>query len=104
MFQEKVVDSTEVKKPEGAPEIKRETDQTISEKTREEKLELGLEETATLYGAYKGETEKALLIDFKEKKEIWVPKSAIKSKYNLDKTSIQKFEIDTWILNKNNLL
>ena len=49
------------------------------------------------------QTDKAVLINFKDKTEIWIPKSAIHSYYsNLD-TSSQLFMIENWVLKKNNL-
>ena len=49
------------------------------------------------------QTDKAVLINFKDKTEIWIPKSTIHSYYsNLD-TSSQIFMIENWVLKKNNL-
>ena len=76
----------------------------ISDEVSEEKIESLVKETAVLTGACEGETEKALLIAFEGKKEIWVPKSAILSDYDSDSKAAQKFEVDTWILKKNNLI
>ena len=61
-------------------------------------------ETSILSGQCKGETEKALLIQFEGSKEIWVPKSTVRSNYDAKFTGTQNFEIDTWILKKNNIL
>ncbi len=94
VFQEKVIASTEVKQREDFSE----------EKTSEEKRKPVLIETAVLAGVCSGETEKALLIAFEGKKEIWVPKSTIRSSFDSKITSSQKFEIDTWILKKNELM
>jgi len=55
-------------------------------------------------GSIKNVTEKALFIDFDGKKEIWIPKSTIKSNYDLEDTANQLFLIDDWILKKNDLL
>ncbi len=103
-FQEKVIASTEVVKREEATELKKETIVTATEVAPELVIKPMLVETAILTGVIKGETEKALLIDFKGKKEIWVPKSAIVSNYDSKSTNFQEFEIDTWILRKNNLI
>ena len=46
------------------------------------------------------ETEKALLIKFKSGKEIWLPKSTLKSDYMLNQNVIQVFEFNDWILKK----
>lgn len=104
VLQEKVISSTEVKKREEVTEFKKETQEITAEKTSEDKREPVLVETAELAGVCKGETEKALLIAFEGKKEIWVPKSAILSNFDPKTTDSQKFEIDTWILKKNNLM
>ena len=101
-FQEKVIGSTEVKKREDFSESKKETSQKIE--TLEEKKEHVLRESAVLTGVCSGETEKALLIAFEGNKEIWVPKSTIRSSFDSNLTGSQTFEIDTWILKKNNLL
>jgi len=101
-FQEKVISSTEVKKREDFSESKKETSQKIE--TLEEKKEHALRESAILTGVCSGETEKALLIAFEGNKEIWVPKSTIRSSFDSNLTGSQTFEIDAWILKKNNLL
>ena len=103
-FQEKVINSTEVKKREEASKPKKKTSQKIAKETSEEKGEPVLRETAVLAGVCNGETEKALLIAFEGNKEIWVPKSTIRSSFDPNKTGSQNFEIDSWILKKNNLL
>jgi hypothetical protein len=54
-------------------------------------------------GKISGETEKALCIDFGQK-EVWVPKSTIKSDYQPIIGMNQEFLIDTWILKKNAIL
>ncbi len=104
VLQEKVIDSTEVKKRESLAETEKETVQTSTEEILEERTEHVLVETAILAGTYNGVTEKALLISFEEKKEIWIPKSAIRSNFDPKITTPQKFEIDMWILKKNKLL
>lgn len=54
-------------------------------------------------GLIKGESEKAMLIKFDSNKEVWIPKSAIHSRYVLRKNNTQTFVIENWILKKNNL-
>ena len=49
------------------------------------------------------ETDHALLIKFSNGKEIWIPKSIIKSQYDSHKGILQSFFIDTWFLKKNNV-
>jgi hypothetical protein len=46
-------------------------------------------------------TKKALFLKFNSGKEVWVPKSAIKSTYDLDSKGTQIFEIESWIIKKN---
>ncbi len=60
-------------------------------------------ETTVITGVCNGETEKALLIAIDGKKEIWVPKSTIRSSFDSKITGSQKYKIDTWILKKNNI-
>lgn len=106
VFQEKVISSTEARKREdvSGAELKKEPNQIIAEETSEEKTEPIIAETAVLTGVYESETEKALLIAFEGKKAIWVPKSTIRSSFDSKITASQKFEIDTWILKKNNII
>lgn len=60
-------------------------------------------ETKHISGAIKGETDKALLINFKEGQEIWVPKSTIHSDYNTESKVPQTFLIDDWVLKRNSI-
>ena len=60
-------------------------------------------ETSQIEGNIEAETKNALLINFKDANEIWVPKSIIRSQNNLNKELTQTFHIDTWFLKKNNL-
>jgi len=60
-------------------------------------------DTSKLYGSIVGETEKAVLIDFKNKEE-WIPKSAISNQYLPKKNVKQKFLINNWILKKLELI
>ncbi|MHA1756932.1 MAG: hypothetical protein ACTSVV_09195 [Promethearchaeota archaeon] len=55
-------------------------------------------------GLIKGETSKALLINFNSIGEIWIPKSTIRSDYISNKNIIQEFLIDSWILKKNKII
>jgi len=55
-------------------------------------------------GIIKGETEKALLIDFNYGKKIWIPKSTIHCQYVPQKNLTQKFLIDNWVLNRNKII
>jgi hypothetical protein len=60
-------------------------------------------ETSQIEGNIEAETKSALLINFKDANEIWVPKSIIRSQNNLNNEITQTFLIDTWFLKKNNL-
>jgi len=60
-------------------------------------------EASQVTGIIEGETEKALLINFKNGKELWVPKSTIRSNYDQSKNISQTFIIDEWLLKKNNV-
>jgi hypothetical protein len=61
-------------------------------------------EVCNIDGVIEGETEKALLIQFDDAKEVWIPKSVIRSNYNLANDVTQNFIIDNWILKKNNIV
>ena len=61
-------------------------------------------EVSNINGVIEGETEKALLIQFEDNKEIWIPKSVIRSNYNSINDVAQDFIIDNWILKKNNIV
>jgi len=53
----------------------------------------------------KGESPKALsLLFISSGKTVWIPKSVIHNTYDLKNTHIQSFLIDTWIINRNNLM
>ena len=58
-------------------------------------------ETAELKGICEGKTEKALLILFESGKQIWIPKSTIRSEFDQESSATQDFTIDTWVLKKN---
>ena len=68
-----------------------------------ESIELNENEVSQINGVIEGETEKALLIQFDNDKEIWIPKSVIRSNYNSSNDISQNFIIDNWILKKNNI-
>ncbi|NVM37235.1 MAG: hypothetical protein HWN81_16680 [Candidatus Lokiarchaeota archaeon] len=60
-------------------------------------------EIKDITGTIKGETDKALLIQFDNEAEVWIPKSTIHSGFNNAKNLVQKFSIDSWILIKNKI-
>jgi hypothetical protein len=56
---------------------------------------------AQIEGIIKRETKKALLIELGHNKEVWFPKSTIKSEYSIEKEGTQNFRVDSWIIEKN---
>jgi hypothetical protein len=68
-----------------------------------ESIENNENEVSQINGVIEGETEKALLIQFNKDKEIWIPKSVIRSNYDSSNDISQNFIIDNWILKKNNI-
>ncbi len=62
------------------------------------------EEVKIVSGSIKKETNKALLIQFDNSAEIWIPKSKIRSGFENTKDITQKFSIDSWILSKNKII
>jgi len=71
--------------------------------TVKESVENNGNEVSNINGVIEGETEKALLIQFDNNKEVWIPKSVIRSDYNSVNEVAQNFIIDNWILKKNNI-
>ena len=61
-------------------------------------------ETLTIGGVCEGETEKALLIEFEGARQIWIPKSTIRSGFDPESVAVQQFKIDTWVLKKNKVV
>ena len=68
-----------------------------------ESIETSENDVSKINGVIEGETEKALLIQFNKDKEIWIPKSVIRSNYDSSNDISQNFIIDNWILKKNNI-
>ncbi len=68
-----------------------------------ESIEHNDNDVSQINGMIEGETEKALLIQFSNDKEIWIPKSVIRSNYDSSNDISQNFLIDNWILKKNNI-
>ncbi len=59
---------------------------------------------AQIKGKIIRKTQKALLIDFFNNKETWIPKSTIHSTLQEDTNLIQSFLIDEWVLKKNSVI
>ena len=83
-------ESNQLKSLEGLPTVK-------------ESVEHNENEVISIKGVIEGETEKALLIQFENNKEVWIPKSVVRSNYNSINDISQNFIIDNWILKKNNI-
>jgi hypothetical protein len=82
-------------------------DKTLKEKGTQykkfEKNKSKIIETSQIDGSIQAETKNAMLINFKDENEIWVPKSIIRSSNTSEKELVQTFLIDTWFLKKHNL-
>jgi len=84
-----------------APE--RSPSESLSTQTKNLQKRVKINPKSPISGSIRKETDHALLIRFSEGKEIWTPKSVIKSEYASDKNYLQNFLIDTWFLRKINL-
>ena len=132
VFTEKIAHSTVIsknenfKKPIGVqPKIKKPklsvTEQTIrnagpetqpesqivaqASPTHLEKNKLTAEtETLEIKGVCESETEKALLIEFEDARQVWIPKSTIRSRFDPESGAVQRFTIDAWVLKKNKVV
>ena len=71
--------------------------------TIQEELNLG-KNLKKMEGSIVGETDKALRVAIENGDDIWIPKSIIKSQYDVEIKSKQLFVVDSWFLEKNNLL
>lgn len=60
-------------------------------------------EVETVTGMLKRETKKALLIEFRGEKEIWIPKSVIRSPIHSQLDTMQELTVESWILRKNQI-
>lgn len=63
-----------------------------------------MSEITKIEGRLVAETEKAVLIQFKSGKEVWIPKSTLRADYESNKNISQVFLIDTWVLEKNDII
>jgi len=77
------------------------TNSTINE-VKERKEYISNDAVSKVSGKVKGETDKALLIEFGSGVESWIPKSKIHSTKQIDE-EMKTFEIDDWILQKNKI-
>lgn len=62
-----------------------------------------LKSISKIKAALAGETEKAILLNFRANESFWIPKSSIHNQYLPRKNFNQFFLIDNWVLEKNNI-
>ena len=62
------------------------------------------ENVKNVQGKIIAETKKALCLQFKSGQENWIAKSNISSKFNPKRDTFQSFSIQSWVLEKNNIL
>lgn len=58
----------------------------------------------TVKGTIQRATSKALLIQFEDGNEVWIPKSTIFNQFSVDTQEVQPFLIQSWVLEKNNAI
>jgi hypothetical protein len=115
MLSEKIEFATTSNFSEGRKGIQKVTNGSLSNDRNEqdskppvpdiqENFEVSEKPSCQVEGAIKNETQKALLITFQNDRECWIPKSAIRSSYLSNPEKQQSFIIDTWLLEKNNLI
>ncbi|MBD3213449.1 MAG: hypothetical protein GF311_12650 [Candidatus Lokiarchaeota archaeon] len=80
---------------------KKESKTVIKEEIVETSSNFSNNNVATLTGSIQRETPKALLIRLIDDTELWVPKSKIHNTYTLENGTVQDFQIEAWILEKN---
>ncbi len=61
-------------------------------------------ETSIVKAIITNETQKALLLQYNEGDEVWTPKSIIHSQYESKEKIRQSFTIESWFLQKNNII
>jgi len=62
-------------------------------------------EMTYINGSIKGETQKALLINFNSNgRDVWIPKSTIHNDFSQNTESNQQFLIDDWVLKRNEII
>jgi hypothetical protein len=66
-------------------------------------LDSMIETINKIEGKVINQTDKAVLINFKDETEVWIPKSTIHSCFSTTSSSIQSFMIENWVLKKNNM-
>jgi len=75
---------------------------SINSELKEKKEYISDDAVSKVSGTVKGETDKALLIEFGSGVETWIPKSRIHSTKHITK-EMKTFEIENWILQKNKI-
>ena len=61
-------------------------------------------ETINVQGKIIAETKKAVRLQFKSGQEHWIAKSTITSKFSSQQDTFQPFSIQSWVLEKNNII
>lgn len=104
ILKEKIEYATSLRIPEVKNKSKKPTNPEIVENPDISKQKKSkIIETSQIEGNIEAETKNALLINFDNNNEIWIPKSIIRSQNKQNKGLAQTFLIDTWFLKKNNL-
>ena len=94
----KIQRAASVNKEQAAPREPEETQESIPSEGPS-----AVKDASYIKGFYSGETEKAILIDLRDR-ELWFPKSTIHSEYVKNEQEEQAFLVDNWILRKSDLL
>lgn len=90
--------------PFSPPPVKESNEENLKEELQSVKFNENTPSLSKISGKIKVETNKALLIEFDNGSESWIPKSVINSKYSPIRERSQNFKIEKWILEKNNLI
>lgn len=98
LFSEKIAHAT------GSTKSKRTRSGTAENSASDSRTRSKKAPPLAINGRIKGDTKKALLIEFGENIEEWVPRSTIHSDYDSRSKDIQQFEIDEWLLTKKNII
>ncbi len=106
LFEEKIAHATTLPSPAMTEKEGQESpDQKRSSRTRGEEVRVeGKNAQLKIKGVMTGETDKAVMIQFRGGKESWIPKSTIHSEYDGGRLAEQEFLIDEWVLKKNDLI
>jgi len=101
VLDEKIIFATS-KSPTRPKDTEKNQGSSINSEFMEKKEYISNDAVSKVNGSVKGETDKALLIEFDSGVESWIPKSRIHSTKNINE-EMKTFEIDNWILQKNKI-